>query len=253
MTAPTKQPFNLKKYRAPELVTRASELFDVPGSFLHWLRSVAFAVIAGVVVVGILFRDNESSVLVGTIVSYGGIVGFVVGGLVGFARLLSAMFANIAALAQLSTEVVNVAAADFRDRKSGVEQPTSAQFIRAVYRDVTIPTIEQVLANRLWVAGKPLLWLHRKTLGRFIEFAIDRIPDRQILGEDGESQHEEFAAAVEQAATSKASVERRAARIESFAVWINHAIQRWMVRPLYFIAAILAFVLVVPLVVVYFA
>lgn len=241
---------DLTRYRTPELFDRVMNLVDLPGTLRKWFIWLAAMVVTLLAGTWLVFADLVSTPLLVGLLLWAAIGGFLVANFLCLCHTIDGALSDVGGLVEVTLDTVRAAAADLGQARSG-QFPSASELVRASYRDVTLPILEKVIAERVWIVGKPLLWVYRRSLGKLIGLAIDRLPVEKLEADGGEQLLKRHMQRAEQLHAKREAIERYASRLGEIAASMQRGVRKWAMRPLYGVACLLVIALLVPLAVVY--
>lgn len=177
---------DFSKYRTPELIETVVEIVSLPGAFREIINWVFYGLIglAMAVVAALWLTDNLTLFWTALFQSYSVPAGMVGGLAVGIAEFVRRSFNNMSKLVDLLLTTTAVVSRDLRDVSSGQKtMPPTRDLIHDVYEQVILIVLREVLGTLFGIIGRPVYWLYRLTLCRFVKQVIRFIPgDHEVEG-----------------------------------------------------------------------
>ncbi len=166
---------DLSKYRTPELIGKLTEILSLGGAFVGLLLTLGIVVfLIEALLIWMVYDHVDQTWLIG-IAIWGFLSGVVSGFALGFARLVHGGLKNLASVLELMLNMVEMAAGDFENLKSGQHRPTVAELTAAMHQQVFEPCLLIVLEKSLgWFAG-PVKWFYKSSLGRAVALLLMRL------------------------------------------------------------------------------
>lgn len=219
MSSKSTNKIDFKKYRTPDLVQNISELLNWRGtigdgfwqaSYVTFFSAVS---LTGIVVVFSCFYFGFDWRLIGIGLSVlvTGVPMAAPGAIFyAIAYLIRRSLDNMFAIVDLLLETTKRVSQDIRNVRSGeAEMPTAKELVKGVYLEIFLPSLEQVVADQLWILAKPALFLYRLTLGRLMRLVIRILPDKTLSGmseEELEQAHASMSAGLESIADNETTI-----------------------------------------------
>ena len=246
---------DFKKYRSPELAESVTEIVSVGAKFVGGLKTMFFAFVAFLLLVGILFWIKGGFATFTLAFGYSIFAGAAFSLVMAIASVVKRSLSEMEQLVGLLFSTTNQIAQDVSSLGQGdVALPSARELVEGVYGDVLLPAVEQVVASSLGFVGSPLLFAYRMTLGRIVRKTIKLLPD-SALAENKEQLKSKADAIMENLKT----VSDEQSQIKKTLTWaqdhlgdVSAKASFLVLLPCYVIATVIVVVVLVPLVVLYF-
>lgn len=220
-TSPAADQFDLSKYRTDELVDQLVELVSVPGAVRKVVATAALVGVLAVVACGLIRSYSQLSLLPWLAVSaYALVASVVIGGLLGILRVLRSALGNIQSLLMQALHITRRAADDYQQVSSGTRKlPTGEELFEQVHSRVLMPAVERAVSKVFGRLASPLLWAYRRTIGSAVSLVIKRAS----RSPDVAAQHQR----IEQMAhSSLGTLSGYSAAVATFTTTASHVVER---------------------------
>jgi hypothetical protein len=242
---------DLEPYKTEELARVLAELLSIPAAFRLLLFTFTGVLVVALICNGVIVTWVQGSTLWLFLSSlYVLVVAAVLGFMAGMLRVASLILSRSEGLLKLILETSRRIALDYEKVKEGEKQiPSARELTHHVYQQIVVPAIGTAVTKSLGIFGLPLAWVYRKTIGRIVgRFSEVAFASRESASTNEPNAMETKAKrAMEIVANHAETTEARLTKVISLTGTTTRVLQRFLLRPLQFVFAMIALLALVPL------
>lgn len=243
------------KYRSDELGDSLAELISVPGRIITIVRMAALVIALTAICCYLVRVFAELSLIPSLLVcAYSLVMAVYFGVSLGILRVISKALQNIESILQIVLDTTVQVAQDYEQTRTGrMQLPSGGELVEQVYAIVIVPALERAVAKSFRFLSRPILWLHRRTIGAAVHKLVIRVNRSLCTTEEEPQTAVGVAANSEQFKTWFAGVVTFTATASRIAANLGRRLRTYAMLPLYLMFGISVAIAAIPVVaVVYF-